>query len=169
MPNGTYPPYFAGQNATAGLIASGLTYAAWKTGDLSRTSTVTYTADPDLTVPLTVASAVYELEAYLRYEGGTQGASDFSWKWSVPAGTSLWCTIAYKDTAGAVQAGAEQTSGAVNAGSNGAGNVRGIMIKGSVIVSATTGNLVLFWAQATSSATATILHLGSRMSLRRLS
>jgi len=116
-----------------------------------------------------VASAVYELEVYLRYEGGTQGSSDFSWKWSVPAGTSLWFGPDYKDTTGAVVDGVEQTSGALNAGTNGAGNVRAIKGKGSVFVSSTTGNLVLFWTQATSSATATILHQGSRMSLRRLS
>jgi len=169
MPNGQYPPIVAGQNVTAGLLQSMMPYAAWKTGDTSRSNTVTFTADPDLTIPLSVASAVYELEAYLRYEGGTQGSSDFSFKWSVPAGTSLWCTVAYKDTAGAVQAGTEQTSGSITAGSNGAAVVRGILIRGSVTVSATTGNLVLFWTQGTSSATATVLHLGSRMSLRRLS
>ena len=169
MPQGYYPPVWAGQSGTAGVLQGSSPYAAWKVGDTSRTNTVTFAADPDLTIPLSVASAVYELEVYLRYEGGTQGSSDFSWEWSVPAGTVARLAPVYKDTSGAVVAGVEQVSGSLTAGSNGAGNVRTVQGRGTVIVSSTTGNLVLFWAQGTSSATATILHVGSRMSLRRLS
>lgn len=169
MPNGQFPAPLAGQTGVASLLTQS-PWTAWKTGDTSRANNVVSAADPDLTIPLSVASAVYALSAYFRYEGGTLGSADFAWKWSVPAGTSLFASPANQNTSGAATVGGEQTAvNTVTAGSAGAGNVRSVTLRGMVFVSSTTGNLVLFWCQGTSSATATILHLGSWMSLRRLS
>lgn len=167
MPNGQYPVITAGQDPTASLLQAFAPLAAWKLGDTSRSNTVTPAADPDLTIPV-AASAVYELSCYWRYEGGTLGSADFAWKWSVPTGANLYATIANQSTAGAATVGGDQTTNTVTAGSAGAGNVRGVTLTGTVTTSATTGSVTLLWSQGTLNATATILHAGSRFSLRRI-
>ena len=173
MPSGQYPPLYAGQDGTAGLLMSG-PYRAWKTGDTSRANNVTLTADPDLVIPLAVVGAVYAFEAYLRYEGGILGSSDFAFKWTVPAGCSFWAMPANQSTSGTAGVGGEQaassgTTNTVTAGSSGAGTVRSVTLRGTVMMSSTTGSLTLLWAQGTSSATATILHVGSRIEIARMS
>ena len=169
MPNGQYPVVLAGQNAVASLLEQS-PWAAWKLGDTSRSNTVTATADPDLAIPVNVASTVWEMAVYLRYEGGTLGSSDFAWKWTVPTGASLFLDPVNQNTSGAATVGGEQTAtNTVTAGSAGAGNVRSVTLTGTLIVSTNTGSVTLLWCQGTTNATATILHTGSRFSLRRLS
>lgn len=174
MPNGQFPVVTAGEILTAGLLQSFSPIAAWKLGDTSRSNTVTQTADPDLVIPLNVPSAIYEVYVYFRYEGGTQGSADFAWKWTTPTGASLFLSPVDVNTSGAAAVGGEQatTSGTTNtvtAGSGGAGAVRSVTLTGTLIMSTSTGSLTLLWAQGTTNATATILHVGSRVSLRRIS
>ena len=170
MPNGQFPVALAGATLTAGTLQSFAPLAAWKTGDTSRSNTVTATADPDLAIALNVTSAIYEVAVYFRYEGGTLGSSDFAWKWTVPTGASLWLDPVNQNTSGAATVGGEQnTTNTVTAGTAGAGNVRSVTLTGSLFMSSNTGSLTLLWCQGTTNATATILHQGSRMDLRRIS
>lgn len=164
MPNGQYPSLVAGEAITASLLQSFLPIFAYKAVDTARTTTTALTADPDLSVTVP-AAGTYFLDGYLYFEGGTLNASDFNFE--LLSVGNLFYHLAGASPASAVLIG--NTYGGsqqIALGTNGLGNLRGAAIKGTVIT-AVPGSLSLSWAQNTSSATATTLHKGSWLELRR--
>lgn len=142
--------------------------AVTKTADQSVTSSTTLVNDNELLLSL-AANAVYEFRCTLDYEGGTQGASDLKWGWSVPSGTIMRYTRIGIDTAGASTAGFMTTeSSTVAGGTAGAGSLKGVLMDGVIDTGSTAGTLQLKWAQNTSSATATIVHALSKLIAQRV-
>lgn len=156
-------------DATLESIVSGLQYptvTALKADDTSRTTDATPTEDPDLQLAV-AANATYALDGYLNFEGGTQGASDL--QIALHSVGSLRYECIHNDSSGAIGVGISYAGGAtVVLGTNGAGSLRAASIRGTVINASGAGTLFLSWAQNTSNATATILHAGSWLSLRRI-
>lgn len=163
------PVFTVGEVLTASLVNSWLApLAAYKSADQSVTSSTVLVNDTALVLAV-AANSTYFFTAFLDYEGGTQGSSDFKMAWSVPASATMRWTRIGLDTAGAVNAGAlsDQTSTPAM-GTNGAGNVRGVTLHGTLNVSSTSGNFQFQWAQNTSSGTATIVHAGSYLQAQRI-
>src|SRR5712692_2699852 len=163
------PVYAVGQVLGAADVDNWLLPAvALKTGDQSVTSSTALVNDGALTLPVS-ASWQYRFECYLDYEGGTQGASDLKWTWSVPSGGTLRYQCTRVDLTGAVSVGTTQLGADVQtARTNGAGNLLAVKMLGSLLMSVTAGNLTLQWAQGTVSATATIMHAQSYLMLNRI-
>lgn len=139
-----------------------------KPSDQSRTSNTTLGNDTDLVVSV-LANAKYVFECYLDYEGGTINVSDLKWQWTVPAAATMRYQAFYISTANAIAGGSTQLgSDIITAGTKGAGVLMAVMMRGSVVVSSTAGNMQLTWAQNTSSATATIVHAQSYLQLVRM-
>jgi hypothetical protein len=137
--------------------------AAVKASDTSRTSTTTLANDPDLTLAV-AANCTYVFDMYLDFEGDTTGNGDLKWKWAVPASTTMRFGIAYSTTSPAVSVSNSFTQAStVSAASNGAGTLQGLSARGTIVTSAAAGNVVLQWAQNTSSGTATIVHAQSHL------
>jgi hypothetical protein len=150
-------------------IVSGLPYpvvTAFKASDTSRSSTTSLTADPDLSLAV-AASATYVFEGYLDYEGGTEGASDLQIEMH-SVGTLRFQLWGSNTSLATIIGQTFQGSASIALGSNGASNLRGASMKGTVINASGAGTLFLSWAQNSSNSTATILHAGSWISLRRI-
>jgi hypothetical protein len=153
---------------TSLLLQSMLPQSAVKASGTSRASSTTLTADPVLTVPV-VASATYDVELSLLYNGAATGAGDLKYQWSVPSGATFagWSegiTNPLGVGVGSVTASSVQVSYG-----NGTGNPLGCKVSGTLFMSTTGGNLVLTWAQNTSNATATTLMAGCKLVARRTS
>lgn len=160
-----FPSILAGQVFSAGLLLSMLEWTAMKQSDTSRASTTTLTADPDLSFAVPSAGS-YKLEGYLNYEGGTGGSSDLQIEMN-SIGTLRYDLI-YQGSGGSNNVAVTVQGGsAVSLRTNGAGVLCAALIRGSVITPSS-GTTSLSWAQNTSSATATIIHAGSWLSLRRV-
>jgi hypothetical protein len=142
---------------------------AVKPGDTSRSSTTTQTNDPDLTATV-AANATYWVDMWLGYEGGTQGASDLKFGFAVPASATLRSSATYTGASGGAITEVYYASGgaALTPGTNGAGNIRGVSLRGTLITAGSSGTFALSWAQNTSSGTATVLHTGSALKLTRI-
>jgi hypothetical protein len=161
-------PFTAGQRITAAqLNAFCAPVEVIKAADQSVTSSTVLVNDTALVLPV-VASATYDFSCYLDYEGGTLGASDLKFQWTVPSGTlRFW--MGFVNTAGTNSAGQTFTdTSVVGIGTNGAASLRGAQMEGSLVVGSTGGSLQLQWAQNMSSATATIVHAQSRVRLWRI-
>lgn len=163
-----YPQVLAGEILTAALLQSFAPQTVKKAADTSRTSTTVLANDPDLQFTV-AASGTYWFSLTIKYEGGTQGSSDFKTGWSVPAGTTMMYHRWGLTTAGAVDVGtvSDQT-GTPTFGTNGAGNSRGYTATGSLTASTTPGTAAFQWAQATSNGVATIVHAGSVLLVVRI-
>jgi hypothetical protein len=145
-----------------------------KPSDESVISSTTLQFDNDLTVPIT-ANASYTFMCYLDYEGNTPTNGDLKWVWVLPTGATLRYNPVYTNATttlnvsiGTTVAGSTTMSGVLAAGTNGAGNLRGLTMTGSLIVGSTPGSLSLQWAQNTSSSTATIIHAQSTLTIVRV-
>src|ERR1700719_4406248 len=139
---------------TADLVNNWLSVAAvTKAADESVTSSTTLQNDNELLLPV-VASAAWNFNCTLVYEGGAVGASDLKIQWALPAGaTASICVPSYLFTDGADHGPSWLAAGTAFAlGTAGAGAKRAVFMAGSVITSTTAGNLQLTWAQNTSSA-----------------
>lgn len=158
----------AGSRITASLIASISPLEVIKPADQPLTSSTALQNDTALLLPV-AAGASYDFTCYLDYEGGTQGSSDIKWLWSVPSGAALRYHGIHDTTGGAAVAGTSYTGATtVTAGTNGAGNLKGATMIGTLVTAGTSGTILLTWAQNTSSATATIVHAQSKLSLVRI-
>lgn len=156
----------AGQRITAALLTSLGLQTVIKGADQAYPNT-TLTADNALSQSL-VANATYLFACYLNYEGGTLGNSDLKWGWGVPSGTTMRYTVLNRTTAGAADDGLTQTESSVpTAGTAGAGNLRGVLMLGSIVAGSTAGTLQLKCAQNTSNVTATTVHAQSLLALGR--
>ena len=140
-----------------------------KASDTSRASNTTQSNDPDLIVSV-AANTAYEFRLWLNYEGGTQGSSDLKLGLAVPASSTARASSTYVNSSGGSVVEAYYTSGAAAQvpGTNGAGNIRGFRMVGTLITGASSGSLALSWAQNTSSGTATTLHTGSVLEVWRV-
>ena len=162
------PTWVTGQVLSAADVNSWFVpIVAVKVADTSRSSTITVTADPELSVTIPGAGTWYLL-CYLNYEGAAAGTGDL--KIQVTSVGSLRYHAIYQGAGGAANVGSTFQGGGTPSGfaTAGAGNLCGGTIHGT-LVTATSGTTTLNWAQNTSSATATILHAGSSMMLRRIS
>lgn len=144
--------------------------AAVKVSATSRANS-TQSADPELTLPVD-SSAIYHLTVVLHFDGPTAG--DIQVQWAAPAGTAMTMVLMGLVATAALNTddvtfGAPTASPwAVAAGCLGAGTNTALMLAGTVVTSSTAGTLALNWAQQTTNATPTILHVGSMMKLDRI-
>ncbi len=161
----TYPNWLAGNRVTAGQLNAGLPIQVVKAADQSVTSSTVLVNDNSLVVPV-IANATYAFICDVNYEGGTQGASDLKWQWSIPS-----CTMRYGVTfvgaGGGVTVTAQVGADIVVAGTAGAGVRRSIQFSGTIIMGSTPGNIQFTWAQNTISATPTIVHAQSYLQFQR--
>jgi len=164
------PTWSVGQVLTAADVNSWFVpLAVAKTSDQSVTSSTTLVNDTALVLAV-AANATYWMELYLNYEGGTANASDLKFGWTFPAGLTIRAQPLLVDPAGATRILNTQIQTTVsNAGTQGAGNLSSVGLRGNVTTSGTSGNLQLQWAQNTSNGTATIVHTGSLLVLQRIS
>ena len=140
-----------------------------KQADQSVTSSTALVSDNELVLAV-VASAQYDFDCFLLYEGGTQGSSDMKIQWNVPAGSTLRYQATGIGTAGGMGFGNGYTAASVlQLGSQSAGNLCACTLTGNLLMSTTSGNLQLKWAQNTSSGTSTIVHAQSSLTLQRTS
>lgn len=158
---------FAGSRVTAAYLNSVPPIVAVKTSDQPLISHVGLISDNTLRLPCD-AGAIYTVTMELDYEGGTQGSSDIQWNWNLPAGATLRLFTAYNNTSGVPQLGMKTGSTTVSAGTQGAGNICGAFMHGTLFCGSVPGSIVFQWAQNTSSATPTIVHAQSVLSLQRL-
>jgi len=136
----------------------------------SVTSSTVLVNDTALAIPVSVASAQYNFEAFFLYQGGTGGASDLKLQWNVPAGATLNYAIAGLGSGGGNLASNAFISGTPAAvRTNGAGNLLTAVLSGTLIMGVTTGTLQLQWAQNNSSGTSTQMMAGSSAELMRVS
>lgn len=139
---------------------------AYKTADTSRT-TITLTADPDLTVAV-VAGARYAVEAALFYKS-TVNTNTFQWSWAVPAGSGgLYQGIYVGSGGGQVIDSHLWSDSGIQGGLPAASTIFSIAIRGTLVVSGTPGNLVFNWAQTTSSAPTITLTNHSQLRVTRI-
>lgn len=162
------PTWSVGQVLTAADVNNWFVpLAAVKVADQSVTSNTTLVADTELFVPL-AASVSYVFHCFLDYEGAATGTGDIKWNFAVPAGATVRYTYANFSPGGASTSGNLVSGTTVaSAGTNGAGNLKGVLMFGTVIVAGTSGNMQLQWAQNTSSGTSTIMHAQSCLMLQR--
>jgi hypothetical protein len=145
--------------------------AAVKTSDQSVTSSTTLINDTALVVTPAV-SATYLLVCYLNFEGAANGGvgnGSLKWQWGVPTGAFLRYQGIFMGTGGA--AAVNNTYAATDipaAGTQGAGNLCGASMTGTLVMGSTSGNLQLKWAQNASNGTATTVHAQSCLYLQRI-
>jgi len=138
--------------------------------DTTRTSTTTLANDPELFVNLD-ANSVYMIETYLIISGSNAG--DFQYSWTGPTGSSglRWslgpsaASTNREDTT--MRSGIHQLTTAVIVGVHSDASFSGAQDT-MVITTTTAGQLILKYAQGTSSATATTLRAGSLMQIRKV-
>jgi len=146
------------------LVPPGPTYAR-KTSDTSRSSTVTLTADPDLTLAV-LANTTYEVEALL-LPNSASATPGFGLGQTVPAGASgRFGASSWTEVSGSGGDSFDQ------AGSTGltiaAATTTWVLYKGVLVVGGTAGSFTITWAQAVSNATATVLKAGSYLKLTKI-
>ena len=143
--------------------------AAYKAADQSVTSSSTLVNDTALVLTPRI-NCVYWMELYVSYEGGTNGSADLKAQFTVPAGAAIIYAETHNSSAaiGTVVTGLKAAASTLTAGTNGAGSVQPLFATGTFTMGTTPGNLQFQWAQNTPSATATIVHAGSALLLRRI-
>lgn len=165
-----YPSIAAGQRVTAGLLMSMLPLEAVKPAVTSRTSTTTLAVDPDLALVIPRAGT-WTFDAWLNYTGGTLGSSDLklSMQYSGSSPFGVWGLngINLVATTQIRADGNAIGTNTLSVGTNG-GVFYTADIHGQITVS-TTGTLALYWAQNTSSVTATNIRQGSYLRLKQIS
>lgn len=149
------------ETIVAGLPAAEI--AVTKAGNTSLTSTTTLTADPDLAFGSVIAANTnYRFEGVLVFEGGSSGG--FKMQLVPSAGT-----LRYQNLNPDANLATVYSTDIVTLTTTGASNLRIATIRGFMLNGTGSAvSLVLNWAQGTSSGTATILHAGSWLTLRKI-
>lgn len=167
------PTWVPGQVLTASDVNTWFVpTTAIKSGDTSRASNTTPTADPDL-VAAVAANAIYSLEVMLIYHGAS-AAGYIQFEFTVPAGATVQANEVYNQTSGGVNNGPVNpllTAGQLQTAipwTGGTGLDYSAQVKGVINTAATPGSLTLLWSQNISNATATTLKQNSFMALRRI-
>lgn len=143
-------------------MLNGRTTGAYKSVDQSTgASNTTFMNDSELFAPIN--SGTYQITLNLRYEGGTQGASDIKIAFDGPAGLSIVGTLSGFNTSGVytpVAVSGSSGSSLAGFGTNGAGVSRAATFTGTVTCTAS-GTLQFKFAQNGANSTPTIVHAGS--------
>lgn len=146
-----------------------------KAGDTSRSSTVSRTADPDLSV--TLSPGEWELDALLLVTGGN-AAGDFNFDWAFPADATLSSgthgvldDLASGTTAANVNVAGYSADTATPTGGHSIGASTSVtaVISHATVTIVTAGAVTIEWAQNSSNGTATVLKAGSKLTARKLS
>lgn len=169
-----WPFYTAGQELTAADLAAGQPLIAYKTASTDRSSTITFSDDPELTFTL-AANAVYIVEMYLFYAGNT---GLMRTRWTVPTGATgnrsamgpgSTSTDPNSDAI-AMRSGVHAFSTAVTYGNRGVGSLnQSIAVETSLVTTTTAGTCAISWTQGTSNAAATRMGAGSWARALRIS
>jgi hypothetical protein len=159
---------YAGQRITADQLNALVALAAIKAGDQHYTNT-TFTNDTDLALQVD-ANANYLFDSVLFIEGGTNGSSDCKFQWTVPTGAVLSVAIpAYYFTDGQTHGPSYIAAGnSFVVGTQGAGIVRPVVMRGSLVMGSTAGTVQLKAAKNSSGSTDAIIHLGSTLDLQEV-
>ncbi len=154
----------AGARILADTIAAIAPLCVIKPADESVTSSTVLQDDNALVLPV-VADGTYIMVCYLDYEGGTQGSSDLQWEWALPASSTLRYTEIHTGLTGNIAGAATNLGSTIGTAGTDGGNLRAVLMVGSLLVSSTAGNLQLKWAQNTSDSTPTIVHAQSFLAM----
>ncbi|MFJ3173799.1 hypothetical protein ACIPJK_23870 [Streptomyces roseus] len=156
-----YPTPYAGQRATADLLASMLPISVVKAADESVTSSTALQDDNHLILPME-ANATYIVEGALFYDGQFN-AGNLKLTWTLPTSATIyWAPNAPALGGAAAYASQATTTGTLSVGTYGTGGTKTTAsISATVITAATAGSMTLRWAQDTSSATATTIYAKS--------
>jgi hypothetical protein len=162
------PTWSVGQVLTASDVNGWFVpLAAYKTSDTGRT-TVTLTADPDLSIAV-AANAFYKVDAQLYYKS-TTGGTDFTWSFTIPAGSGAGLYHALYLGAGGTSAVVAQTNGWTDTGNaadaTNAGTVYGLSIHGILATGGTAGSLTVTWAASSGTPTTTLTSRSHMVLLR---
>lgn len=171
MPEARYPDIRAGQDIDEEMLRSMLPRWVYKTAQTDRLSTITPTADPDLTIAL--EPGTYNVEMWLHYS--TPAAADFRTDWNFTGTVSTsnkWClglgtTVSDSTPQGIMRSGIHGHATDVIYGDRGGANQMTCYEAGLVTVTVA-GTLELRWAQGTSTASNTSLHGESRMRVEQI-
>lgn len=155
----------AGTRLTASMLRGIAPNAAYKGADQSIASSTALANDSALFVPV-VANAVYLFIMFLDYEGASGSGFGIKFGWTFPSGLTLRAAqLGFSSTGADLVATMIKESTVASAESQGAGTLDSVLLLGTIAVSSTAGTLQLQWAQNTSSATPTIVHASSALSL----
>lgn len=165
-----FPVLFAGQRFTATLAGQMEPDYYIKNSNTARASTITPTADPDLTIPVLVGE-VCLCEFYVRYNPPAITTPPLLiTQWTLPAGTTVSRQVGGPGSAAseanadnqASRWGVHGSTSSVTYGSRVAtGNSLWVYEWSIVTVGAVAGNVALAWAQSVSSASAVTVAAGS--------
>lgn len=160
---------FAGSRILASFLNSIAPMNAVRSSTQSVSSSTTLVNDDTLFLAL-AANATYNVELLLLYSGGTMNSSDMKWGFTLPSGASGAGETSHL-TPGNVyanQATNLTASGSANACATGGAGTAFAAKTTATIFTTGAGTLQLQWAQNTSSATATIMGIGSSLVAWRL-
>src|SRR5690606_11179070 len=164
----------SGHTSTINDLTAAVTFLAptfvVKSTNESVSSSTTLQGDDELLVSLT-ANRTYEISGVLRVSGSTSG--DISLAWTGPAGSTMYAVV--HGLGGGGSAGGDdiiylyEGPGTATSGTFGTtAAIRAIHYHGFIQLGGASGNLRLVWAQGSSNATATVVHSGSFMCVRRV-
>lgn len=167
------PVFSTGDIPTATQVNTWFTNILWarKTANTDRTSTTTFADDPDLTLAVE-AGAVYDVRAVLSFHSSSQTASDYKFKFTAPASSTLLAGAVFDDNTGTTLADVVISGLTLNNSPSG-GIIQTVepwnpvLVLGTLVVGSA-GNFTLQWAQNTSSATVTRLQAHSSLRLTRM-
>jgi hypothetical protein len=157
-----------GQSITAARLNKRLPVMATKAADLSRASTATVAADPDLVFNLKAGVSYHITGTLLVYSGSTTPKFKYSWAWTNSAAAilathGLVTTVTL--SSGSIEGWAyvnDSTSPSAEAPYSATNAVCSIQVNDFIIVgSSLDTTLTLQWSQQVSNATATTLKQGS--------
>lgn len=156
------PTFLAGQVPTADELNALLPVLSYKTGDTSRASTTTASADPDLVVALD-ANSLYEWVLVVRASGN---GGDIKIAFTAPSGASMVQRTSHGPdlgTADATNTNVRMTSGhaAATELSYGLTTANCLVMERGLLDTSSAGNLTMLWAQDSSNVNATTVESGS--------
>lgn len=160
----------AGARITASMLRSVAPLSAYKGAD-ETISTGVGTLQNDDALFLTVeANSVYLFDAFIVYEGGTQGSSDLRIGWSVPSLSTMgWTQLAKSTTGVAIAGNFSVETGTPPLGTGGAGGRLAAVLQGTLATSGTPGTFQFRWCQNSGTAVNTIVHAGSLLAAWKIS
>lgn len=164
------PTWVTGQVLTASDVNTWFVpIAAIKPADTQRANTTTLAADPDIVIPV-ATSCNYQITGIIVYDGGTGGTEgDFKWTFNVPSGCSGYYGYSRNNLSasytGAFTSAWTDTN---TAQTTGVGTFMTVTISGMLATASTAGNLVLSWAQNSSTSANTRVRAQTFLTARRI-
>lgn len=133
-----------------------------KTANETVNNSTTLQNDDELAIAVE-ANLTYDFDCELIYNSGA--TPDLKFGWTYPSGLTMFYAV--YAAGGGTFLGYNEIETSVPA-VDGAGAAVGVLLKGTVFVSATAGTLQLQWAQQTLNASNTIVQTGSYIRLKRI-